>query len=894
MTPSTPSRDLIRTHLVLFTVLFLSSAVTSISGHAEEVPSSIKTVLENTQPLTENRRGRLPLYVLPISNSLTSTSDEMADDLLRKLDERGIGYSVAWQPAKLAESLTEGIRIARLQKKIGQPVAIDATACLHAFCDGSVETLHVDREGRRFADQSCGGALGCPFTLEDRIPAIRRQVESFVNGYRHAGVAIDFVFADWEIDGPIEWNDTWKSSKRCETCRKQLANIDDFRQYQSALRKIRSRLQKECFAKVVTREFPQALVGNYGVYPNDGYRYWYDYFERPADDSMPYRTDQKARYREWYPEFPETGYTFAMPVVYTWYPTYDWYDFKSTDYRWFYNMLLSGTNAGRHTPASTPIIPFVHWHTTAPPPNPDSNVIAMSESAYQELLWHLLLRGHDTFFLWCMSHELAKEIRLVHQVYAESLQHHGFLDRGEPVSFEVPSKPSTVVSGLRLGERVLLRRTDFELTDQPRKVVLQLAGDPTQQIEVPAKTGNHLVNVQPSKGQPLTLQRGNQKLFPIGWYELPASDADLKEMADAGVNLVRCPDRATLDRADKAGLLGWVPLSVQQGATPALKQQIESVLDHPSLAVWEGPDEIIWTFTAYSTLEKAVGIKREDWFEQRENAVKYAQSQAATILPNMREGIALVKSLDTKRRPFWMNEAADSDVRYSRGYAGVVDAIGCDYYPVRSSPFDLRTIGKMVDRWDAVGRGKPVWMVLQAFSWHPMVPERGLRYPHFNESRYMAYDAIAHGAQAVLYWGSNLIDDPAFRQSLYTLTSELASLQPFLVEPSIPNVNAKVILDLFEPQGKGVRAIAKQSRDDLLVILVNEDEHRHLSLDVEGLGKWNGRTLFELYGPDETEVDNGNIAVRIKPLEARIYSTARRFESSRRIGRDYVSPPPAK
>jgi hypothetical protein len=256
----------------------------------------------------------------------------------------------------------------------------------------------------------------------------------------------------------------------------------------------------------------------------------------------------------------------------------------------------------------------------------------------------------------------------------------------------------------------------------------------------------------------------------------------------------------------------------------------------------------------------------------------------------MRAGIALVKSLDTKHRPFWMNEAADSDLRYSRGYAGVVDAIGCDYYPVRTGTFDLRSIGKMVDRWDAVGRGKPVWMVLQAFSWHPMVPERGRRYPHFTESRFMAYDAIAHGAQGILYWGSNLIDDPAFRQSMYTLTSELAALHPFLTERSLPNVSARVIRDLFEPVGLGVRVVAKRSGDDVLVILVNEDEHRHLSLDVQGLTTWNGRTLYELYGPDEVQVDNGNMALRIKPLEARIYSTHRRFESTRRQGRDYLSP----
>ena len=858
---------------------------------AAEIPQCLKTAIENTKPLSEPRSGRLPLFVLPISDCLASVPDALAEKYLRTLDERGIGYSVDWKPAQFEASLADGLRIGRIQKRIGQLVAINATACLSAFCDGSPDTLHVDSSGTRFSDKSCGLELGCPFALEHRIPVIRRQVEKFVDAYRNAGVTIDFIFADWEIDGPIEWNDSWSASKNCQRCRQQVREIDDFRQFQSALRKIRCRLQREAFATVVTKAFPQAFVGNYGVYPHNGYRYWYDYFERVADDAMPFLTDQGARYREWFHEFPETGYTFAMPVVYTWYPIFDWYRYKQTDYRWFYNMLLTGTNSGQHTSNSTPIISFVHWNTTAPPPNADPKVKQMSESAYQELLWHLLLRGHDTFFLWCMPNELATEIRLVHEVYSVAHQYRGFLERGEPISFEVPKEPSTVVSGLQLGDQVLVRRSEFAGDGAkllPRTI--QVAQGQSLQVEVPATAGTHVVPIQTTKNDRLTLKRGNESLFPIGWYELPSGDVELKELAESGVNLVRCGDRASLDRAHRAGMLGWMPLSVQQGATPELKQQIASVVDHPALAVWEGPDEIIWTFTAYSTLEKAVGIKKEDWYEQRPNALKYAQEQAAIILPKMREGIELIRSLDTQRRPFWMNEAADSDLRYVRGYANYVEAIGCDYYPVRSTPVDLRTIGRMVDRWDGVGRGKPVWMVLQAFSWHVLNPDRGRRYPHFSESRYMAYNAITHGAGAILYWGANFIDDPAFRQSLYALTSELAALQPFLAGDAVSTAKATVIRDLFEPDGVGVRVVARRSGDDLLLIVVNEDEHRHLAVDVSGLSAWNDRKLFELYGSDEVTVDTGNIAIRMKPLEARVYSTARRYESSRKNGRDYMSP----
>ena len=195
--------------------------------------------------------------------------------------------------------------------------------------------------------------------------------------------------------------------------------------------------------------FPDALVGNYAVYPNDGYRYWYDYFEYYVD-GQPYKEDQHARYRKWYNDFPLTGFTYAMPVVYPWSGIYKWYDFENSDYRWFYNMLLNAGNAGKSTPGSIPVISFVHWHTIFEERGADSTVKQLSKECYQELLWHMLLRGTDAFFLWCMENENPEEVRLLHEVYAEAQQYGKFLEHGIPVTFDLPDKPGTVVSGLPL------------------------------------------------------------------------------------------------------------------------------------------------------------------------------------------------------------------------------------------------------------------------------------------------------------------------------------------------------------------------------------------------------------------------------------------------------------
>jgi len=137
-------------------------------------------------------------------------------------------------------------------------------------------------------------------------------------------------------------------------------------------------------------------------------------------------------------------------------------------------MLLEASNAGRHAPPNVPVIAFVHWHTTDPPTPPDPAMKQMSEWAYRELLWHMLLRGTDTFFLWCPAEENAKEVALLHEVWAAAQEHGGFLDKGTPVCFEVPDRPGTVVSGLLLRDTLLVRRTDFGQNDRP--VILSVGG----------------------------------------------------------------------------------------------------------------------------------------------------------------------------------------------------------------------------------------------------------------------------------------------------------------------------------------------------------------------------------------------------------------------------------
>ena len=200
--------------------------------------------------------------------------------------------------------------------------------------------------------------------------------------------------------------------------------------------------------------------------------------------------------------------------------------------------------------------------------------------------------------------------------------------------------------------------------------------------------------------------------------------------------------------------------------------------------------------------------------------------------------------------------------------------------------------GDFTERYRRVGRAKPVWMVLQGFSWHEITPPKDehLVYPSFAESRLMAYSTIAHGAKGILYWGTEMVPkDSPFRQSLFTLTSELNALQPFLTAPELTKIQVSLTPSTGRlPEGsRGVRLFARQVNREWLIVLVNEDNHPHMGVETTGLAKLNGLTLELLYGSETATVKRGGFVTRLKPGEVKVFATSRKWESSRRDGRDF-------
>lgn len=404
---------------------------------------------------------------------------------------------------------------------------------------------------------------------------------------------------------------------------------------------------------------------------------------------------------------------------------------------------------------------------------------------------------------------------------------------------------------------------------------------------------NKAVETRPSVHAGFLIKDG-RPLFPIGCYELPKDDAELARMARAGINLVRCHNRSDLDRAAGVGVFGWIVVPMQQGGSDAVRKKIESVVTHPALAIWEGPDEVVHNFTAWSGLYRTKKIYKspDAWRRQSPEAVAYSEEQSRQIIPKLHEAIELIHSLDKDNRQIWINEAAKSDLKFVRQYIDHIDITGCDIYPVKADSRDVAVIGDATERWKKVGRNvKPVWMILQAFSWSELGDYYGhkkVAYPLFADSRFMAYDAIVHGARGILYWGSHYLKSSEFRQSLYALTSELAALQPFLVADEFPEARLALVELQRDLSARGVRVSVRRAGREWIVILVNEDERSYLGVEVTGLDELNGRTLALLYGSEKATVERGEFITRIQPLEVKVFATTHRYQIEQRKGRDFT------
>jgi hypothetical protein len=158
---------------------------------------------------------------------------------------------------------------------------------------------------------------------------------------------------------------------------------------------------------------------------------------------------------------------------------------------------------------------------------------------------------------------------------------------------------------------------------------------------------------------------------------------------------------------------------------------------------------------------------------------------------------------------------------------------------------------------------KPVWAILQGFGWSAWEKDPALHKsaPTWAETRFMAYDAILHGAAGIVYWGASYEDQESeIWQSLRRIAGELAQLSPALVAAERPAVKV---------DGGPVIATARRADGKLWIMAVNESDAPAEAT----LGGIEGANRLERFAEDGAPLDVTQGALRdtFEPWGVHVY-----------------------
>lgn len=363
---------------------------------------------------------------------------------------------------------------------------------------------------------------------------------------------------------------------------------------------------------------------------------------------------------------------------------------------------------------------------------------------------------------------------------------------------------------------------------------------------------------------------------------------------------------------------------------------------HPALLIWEGPDEALWSVwytplnymnkTEYPQLTQLVQdagnipeltkmladykdlMKRALWEDFDENRaelwsklgktppnpeVKLAdmQGKAREVGKGVSKGIDLVRKMDPDH-VIWLNHAPRNSVKSLRFYGKKADMIGCDIYPVPDehnprhsdlSNIMRSSVGEYTLRMREASPDKACAMVLQGFGWRAFNPKLGPgqpidkgegRVPLYRETRFMAYDSIIHGANAIMYWGTAYIDkDSQLWKDIMATGRELRALEPALIAPSV-NPSPRITVEEVQGSvdGKGVFITLRKVGRDYVLIVVNENSCG-VPFTISRLPKEiEGKKLYRLGTDESVTVKDCSFSDGIIEYDAHVYSTSRRFE----------------
>ena len=398
------------------------------------------------------------------------------------------------------------------------------------------------------------------------------------------------------------------------------------------------------------------------------------------------------------------------------------------------------------------------------------------------------------------------------------------------------------------------------------------------ELDIPSKTGVYRIQVDAldaagkilaSAALPLQVNPPSQReitfrpdrvmlidgepFFPLGVWSIKGKKSNrekAKLVAEAGFNTARATD-GKIDDFAEYGMMVLLPVPEK---LPKFKDAAQFARwdrkyrkamarhqAHPSLIGYYNCDEPAWR-----------GVSGE----------------------KLREAYEYIRKIDPYR-PIMLNEAPRGNIPDLRPFAACCDTYGVDIYPVpEPNPHsglddkNMTSVGKYVDRCrEVVYDRKPIWMTLQAFPWGA-ITKKQLVYPTEHQSRFMAYNAIAHGATGLFWWGfnTNNCENWEFIRELGKTVRELRKMSPIFVAQTVQ----PAILKSSAPE---VRILHKRLNGIDWYIAVNESK-KELAVSFSNAGKKPLNVFFE---NRKIVPASGQFQDSFKAYDVHIYSSAEKL-----------------
>jgi hypothetical protein len=240
--------------------------------------------------------------------------------------------------------------------------------------------------------------------------------------------------------------------------------------------------------------------------------------------------------------------------------------------------------------------------------------------------------------------------------------------------------------------------------------------------------------------------------FPIGLYYAQDEVADetgagLEGLRALGFNMIffdgGLQSEPLLDRIWRAGLhVCYRPPGELYREYGLLKQVVSTFARHPAVLFWEMDDEPLLNQLKLSNVEIGCRITR-------------AIDPFHPILCNQ-----------------WLSGLEQAEEM--RKWARLADIYGFSIYPVplwrwrermslveQGWPHAITIVGKQTDLWKSFVPGKPIIPAMQAWAWN-CIEDGEAAYPTYQECRFMAYQAVIHGAKGLHHYGAMTATRPNF------------------------------------------------------------------------------------------------------------------------------------